>query len=249
MATIEILMERLQACEAEIATLRAEKKSSASAKPKAEKAEKVKKTSSSEGPTEWNIFVKATMKEMTAEKGVIYDSFFKEGVEAKDAEAEYKKASKLVGVIWQGAMKEASRRKDEMDGKDHAAELAAKAAKKAAAAAKKEAKGEAKPKKESKKEPKAKKAKAEAKPEAEAEKAEAEPITFEALPEDKAEDQAAMAEFAAEIAASDMEFKIVGGKRYIIDTASSEMYETTGLEIGERIGIFDEELGEIDLSA
>ena len=242
MATIEILMARLQACEAEIATLRAEKKSAPSSKPKAEKAEKVKKTSSSEGPTEWNIFVKATMHEMTAEKGVIHDSFFKEGVEAEAAEAEYKKAAKLVGVIWQGAMKEASRRKDLAEGKDHDAELAAKAAKKALTAAKKEAKGEAKPKKE----PKAKKAKAEAKPEAEEAK---EPISFEALPEDKAEDQQAMAEFATEIAASDMEFKIVGGKRYIIDTASSEMYETNGLEIGDRIGIFDEALGEIDLSA
>jgi hypothetical protein len=240
MATIEILMERLQACEAELATLRAEKKSS---KPKAEKAEKVKKTSSSEGPTEWNIFVKATMKEMTAEKGVIYDSFFKQGVTAEASEAEFKKAAKLVGVIWQGAMKEASRRKDMAEGKDHDAELAAKAAKKAAAAAKKEAKGEAKPKAK-----KSKKTKAEPEAEAEAE-AKAEPVSFESLPEDKPEDQQAMAEFAAEIAASDMAFKIVGGKRYIIDTVSSEMYETNGLEIGDRIGIFDEELGEIDLTA
>ena len=67
--------------------------------PKKAKAVKVK---NSEGPKEWNIFVKSVQKEMAAESGVIYDSFSHDN----DDKA-FKEAAKNVGATWLKARKEA----------------------------------------------------------------------------------------------------------------------------------------------
>jgi len=229
MATIEILMARLEACEAEISTLRCAKQDAKQdAKQKAKKSSKEpsspkeeKKTSTSCGPTEWNLFVKTTMREMAAAKGVLYDSFFAGG-DVDGGDAAFKAAAKEAGVNWQCALKEAARRKNEMEGRDHEEEQAKKEAKKAAAAAKKEPK-----------EPKEAKPKKEKKVKAAAPEAEASPET----------------DFEKELAASNMVFKTIAEVRYIFDKDSSEVYETTGTTFGDRVGIFDAVTGEIDRSA
>ena len=236
MATVEMLMARLEACEAEISALRSAKQDAAkqdAAKQDAKTSKKSskepsspkeKKTSTSCGPTEWNLFVKTTMREMAAAKGVLYDAFFAGG-DVDGGDAAFKTAAKEVGVNWQGALKEAARRKNEMEGRDPAEEQAKKEAKKAAAAAKKEPKEakEAKPKEaKPKKEKKAK------------------------TPEPEAD---AEADFEKELAASNMVFKTIAEVRYIFDNDSSEVYETTGTTFGDRVGIFDTVTGEIDRSA
>lgn len=70
--------------------------------------EKAKKTTNPEGPSAWNVFVNATWHEMAAEKGVVGEVH----------DAAFKKASAAVGVTYQSAMKEASRRKAELEGKE-----------------------------------------------------------------------------------------------------------------------------------
>jgi len=70
--------------------------------------EKEKKTTNPKGPSEWNVFVNATWHEMAAEKGVVSEVH----------DAAFKKASAAVGVTYQVAMKEASRRKAELEGKE-----------------------------------------------------------------------------------------------------------------------------------
>ena len=76
------------------------------------------------GPKEWNVFVQATWHSMAAEKGVLYEDCEGEG-EAKDKA--FKKAAAAQGITYQGAMKEASRRKALAEGKDAAAPKVAKA--------------------------------------------------------------------------------------------------------------------------
>ena len=56
------------------------------------------------GPPQWNAFVNITWREMAANKGVLFDA------DAYDAEKAFKKAAAAVGVTYQGALKEASRR-------------------------------------------------------------------------------------------------------------------------------------------
>jgi hypothetical protein len=77
--------------------------------------EKEKKTTNPKGPSEWNVFVNATWHEMAAEKGVVSEVH----------DAAFKKASAAVGVTYQVAMKEASRRKAELEGKEPKAKKAA----------------------------------------------------------------------------------------------------------------------------
>ena len=80
--------------------------------------EKAKKTTNPEGPSAWNVFVNATWHEMAAEKGVVSEAH----------DAAFKKASATVGVTYQSAMKEASRRKAELEGKEPKAPKEPKAA-------------------------------------------------------------------------------------------------------------------------
>ena len=86
---------------------------------------KAKKEANSPSLSDWNVFVKATWREMAAAKGVFLDAT------ATDSEAAYKEfkvAANKEGVTYQAVMKEASRRKDEREGVDHAEKLAKKAA-------------------------------------------------------------------------------------------------------------------------
>ena len=77
-----------------------------SSKTKLTKEEKEKKTTNPTGPAEFNAFIQAIWHEMAAVEGVVGDH--------DDA---FKKASKEVGVTFQKARAEASRRKAEMEGK------------------------------------------------------------------------------------------------------------------------------------
>ena len=87
--------------------------------------EKAKKTTNPEGPSAWNVFVNATWHEMAAAKGVVSEAH----------DAAFKKASAAVGVTYQSAMKEASRRKAELEGKEPKAKKEPKAPKEPKAAA------------------------------------------------------------------------------------------------------------------
>jgi hypothetical protein len=81
------------------------------------KTAKPRAVTNATGPKEWNVFVQATWQSMAAEKGVLYEDFEGEG-DAKDKA--FKKAAAALGITYQGAMKEASRRKALTEGKDAA---------------------------------------------------------------------------------------------------------------------------------
>lgn len=81
-------------------------KASKASKTKLTKEEKEKKNTNPTGPAEFNILIQAVWHEMAADAGVVG--------EHDDA---FKKASKEVGVTFQKARAEASRRKAEMEGK------------------------------------------------------------------------------------------------------------------------------------
>jgi hypothetical protein len=93
-ATPEEVASWMAACEA------------ASGKKKKAKAPKEEKNTNPTGPAEFNILIQAVWHEMAADAGVVG--------EHDDA---FKKASKEVGVTFQKARAEASRRKAEMEGK------------------------------------------------------------------------------------------------------------------------------------
>ena len=92
--------ERIAALETQMAALMAENKSL-----KTKKTKEVKEVKNSTGPSEWNIFVRATWLEMAASAGVLMG-------EGANAEKEFKAAAKEAGASYQAAMKEASRRRD-----------------------------------------------------------------------------------------------------------------------------------------
>jgi histone H1/5 len=110
----------MAACEAVAGKMPALKAS----KPKLTKEEKEKKNTNPTGPAEFNAFIQAIWHEMAAVEGVVG--------EHDDA---FKKASKEVGVTFQKARAEASRRKAEMEGKPAPVPKAPKAAAAAATAA------------------------------------------------------------------------------------------------------------------
>lgn len=85
------------------------KPSKAKAKVEKTKEEKTKeeKTTNPTGPTEWNVFKKTVWREMAAAAGIV-----------EEDEAKFKKACKEAGITYQASMKEASRRKAEMEGKE-----------------------------------------------------------------------------------------------------------------------------------
>jgi len=200
-----------------------EKKTSGKNKTKS----KSKRTSNSEGPTEWNSFKTKTWHEMAAQGGVIYEDFMK-NVDQDDEKA-VEKAKKLfgkaaagVGAGYQAAMKEASRRKDEMEGRNHDEEVAKKAAKKS---------------------PKSKAA-AIAKEEAEEEQEEAESET-----EEEQEEEEEQSELAKKMAELDMVLKNVDGTTYIVDKDGGEAYLVEDETFGERCGAYDAKTGIIDFDA
>jgi hypothetical protein len=86
-------------------------------KAKLTKEEKEKKNTNPTGPAEFNVLIQAVWHEMAADAGVVG--------EHDDA---FKKASKEVGVTFQKARAEASRRKAEMEGKPAPVPKAPKAA-------------------------------------------------------------------------------------------------------------------------
>jgi hypothetical protein len=181
---------------------------------------KSKRTSNSEGPTEWNAFKTKTWHEMAAQGGVIYEDFMK-NVDQDDEKA-VEKAKKLfgkaaagVGAGYQAAMKEASRRKDEMEGRNHDEEVAKKAAKKS---------------------PKSKAASI-AKEEAEEEQ------------EEQEEEEEEQSELAKKMAELDMVLKNVDGTTYIVDKDGGEAYLVEDETFGERCGAYDAKTGIIDFDA
>lgn len=95
-----------------------------------------KKITNPSGPRAWNEYVFNNWIDMAEAAGVPYLSFY-EGVDEADEKAmatalhHFKKAAAAAGVTYQDAIHESSRRKDEEEGKDHAARVAEKAAKKA----------------------------------------------------------------------------------------------------------------------
>jgi len=93
-----------------------------SSKVKPTKEEKEKKNTNPTGPAEFNAFIQAIWHEMAAVEGVVG--------EHDDA---FKKASKEVGVTFQKARAEASRRKAEMEGKPAPVPAAVRKAQKASA--------------------------------------------------------------------------------------------------------------------
>lgn len=239
------LIARLEAAEAMIAAQNAkiallEAPATKTLKIKVPKAEKVKKeATNSSGPSEWNIFVSSTMKEMAASKGLLYAS-------CADHKA-FLAAAKELGVKWGDAMKEASRRRDEVSGADHAAREAKAAAKAAARAAAREAKNAGV---EAPKKVRAKKVKTSAAPSASSSAAPTPaPASFAALPTDKPEDATALADFYDTVKDIGMDFLILDGVRYLVNTENHEVFEMEGCDMGERIGIFDEVLNAIDRTA
>ena len=123
---VESFSLALAACEEVSGKMPTASKGKASKAPKAKltKEEKEKKNTNPTGPGEFNAFIQAIWHEMAAVEGVVG--------EHDDA---FKKASKEVGVTFQKARAEASRRKAEMEGKAAPVPKAAapKAAPKAAA--------------------------------------------------------------------------------------------------------------------
>ena len=75
-----------------------------------EKPKKEKKVTNITGPSEWNVFVNQTWISMGAEAGIMLGEF--------ESEAVFKKEAAKAGITYQAAMKEASRRKALLEGKD-----------------------------------------------------------------------------------------------------------------------------------
>ena len=113
-ASADDILEWFTICQEMSAAMLPEAAPAAKTKAKAKDA-KPRPVTNATGPKEWNVFVQATWQSMAAEKGVLYDDIEGEGA-AKDKA--FKKAAAEVGVTYQGAMKEASRRKALAEGKD-----------------------------------------------------------------------------------------------------------------------------------
>ncbi len=105
---------------------------------KPKKVKKVKsnrKVTNPTGPTEWNLFVQNVWIDMAEAAGVSFMSIM-EGVDENDlnavtaADKKFKAAAAEKGVTYQAVLTEASRRKDEEAGVDHAAKMAEKLARK-----------------------------------------------------------------------------------------------------------------------
>ena len=106
-ADMKTLLAEVVRMREEMAGLKAAMESSKTTKAKKEK----RATTNVEGPAAWNLFVKETQKTMAAAAGVDVSSMdetaFKKAAAAKDS-----------GFGWQTALKEASRRKAALEGRD-----------------------------------------------------------------------------------------------------------------------------------
>ena len=106
-ADMKTLLAEVVRMREEMAGLKAAMESSKTTKAKKEK----RATTNVEGPAAWNLFVKETQKTMAAAAGVDVSSMdetaFKKAAAAKDS-----------GFGWQIALKEASRRKAALEGRD-----------------------------------------------------------------------------------------------------------------------------------
>ena len=106
-ADMKTLLAEVVRMREEMAGLKAAMESSKTTKAKKEK----RATTNVEGPAAWNLFVKETQKTMAAAAGVDVSSMdeaaFKKAASAKDS-----------GFGWQTALKEASRRKAALEGRD-----------------------------------------------------------------------------------------------------------------------------------
>ena len=122
-ADMKILLAEFASMREEIVGLKAALESS---KTKVKKEKRV--STNVEGPAAWNVFVKDTQKTMAAAVGVdstsMDEAAFKKAASAKDS-----------GFGWQAALKEASRCKAALEGRDPDAPKPAALAKKAASAA------------------------------------------------------------------------------------------------------------------
>ena len=224
MSVISKMNERMDEMEKKIASL--EKQLLAKTKDKASKevkASKEKGEASKEkgkGPKEWNVFVAATRKEMAAAKGVFMEKAEGEK-EVKKALAAFNKASSAVGASYHAAMKEASRRKDELEGRDHSVKEAKKAKAKAKAA-------KAKP-----------------------EESEAEESESEAEEGGGAYNHSEQRkELAKEIAELNMIIKNISGTDYILDKGNNEVFFIEdNNSMGDHAGVYDVKTGKIDFKA
>ena len=106
-ADMKTLLAEVVRMREEMAGLKAAMESSKTTKAKKEK----RATTNVEGPAAWNLFVKETQKTMAAAAGVdassMDDAAFKKAAAVKDS-----------GFGWQIALKEASRRKAALEGRD-----------------------------------------------------------------------------------------------------------------------------------
>jgi hypothetical protein len=80
-----------------------------------ESSEKPKKVTNVTGPSQWNVFIHDTWISMGADAGIMLDDF--QGDEDTKDKA-FKKEAAKAGITYQAAMKEASRRKALLEGKD-----------------------------------------------------------------------------------------------------------------------------------
>lgn len=227
----------------------AEEAAEAAPAKKSKKAPKEKAaTTNKEGPTAWNTLVQTTWRELAAEAGVDYDSFFEDvdmddAAEVKKADAKFKDAAKKAGADYQTVLKEASARKDAAEGRDHAARVAEKTAKRekkaASAAASETSSVRSAPSVASapaaRAAPKAKKAAAAPK------KPKADPA------EAAAKKAGATAEYLAELATMSIFPRFAEDTLYYIDQDTNEAFvvEENG-ELGERVGLFDAENGTVE---
>lgn len=215
-----------------------------------------------EGPAEWNAFKKTVWRELAAACGILCAGESEEDLAAfKKACAAYKKAHPEAKISYQDSLTEAARRKAEMEGKDPEALAAERAAKNEARKAKKSGSvaGSSASSAASAASAKSKSAAAGGAAAAPAKKAK---DAAEEKPKKvpKAKSKAAAAEpsplelLAASLAEAGLELKTVGEgeeeRQVVFDPDSKECYAITEeLEMGERLGIWDEELNWIDESA
>jgi hypothetical protein len=227
MSSIEM---RLAALELQFAELKMEnetlKMSSKKVKTKAEKAENAEKNNTIPAvPSEWNVFVNSGWHEMAAVKGVTG--------EHDDA---FKKASKEVGVTYQGAMKEASRRKAELEGRELVPKVKKEPKEKALKAA--SPKAPAEPVKASPKAPTPIKVPA---PSPKAEVLTEMPSDADILAATPDYDDEMRVKMKAECEGYGWQARLINGIACWLDVSSGDVYSYDGINT---IGIYDSESGE-----
>lgn len=185
----------------------------------------------------WNSYVKNVQHELASKAGVDYDSFFdgidpEDSAEMKKAEEKFKSAAKEAGAGWHVALKEASRRKDEEEGRDHSE----KEAKKAAAKTKKSEKATITS------------TKAPVKIPAKAKKSEKAPVGPEKKADEARKTFGIPEEVLAEYASVGMAPHHIDGDIYMVDEDTDEVFTFEDNTLGDRVGIFNKSTGSIVMS-